>query len=1350
MSLSRRGPGRYTLILALLLVTLAVALFNRSPTAVATDSSSVIVRMAPDAWAGLTETLQPVSLIDYDAYLWLKLDADAFAQLQASGVPYQQQTNPFHLTLAEQTFDPLAGPPQLPAGWEAPTGSGPDFHLVQLQGPTRGDWLDGLKSQNLEIVQYIHPYTYVVWGEAVAQQVQNQPFVRWTGPFAPAYKVLPRWQSLPAEVQPVDVLLYRGADVNTAVSQLEQIGRVYGRTTLDATWEIVGLQLAGDRLQTAATIPGVYAIQPRPTDGGLRGEMSNQINVNNHDGSNLAFPGYATWLTGVGLDGSGVIMANVDGGVQASHPDLINRMLPCTGVTCSGTASSHGTHTAAIMAGDGASGVTDSFGFLRGQGVAPGANLVEQVYNPFYTQPGGMLLLMTESYRNNAILSGNSWGPAGTPRGYDGDTLQVDIGVRDADPDAPGNQAFTYVLSIMNGNGGTSSQGSPDEAKNIFTIGSTKMQNANGSQILDINDLSANTAHGPALDGRKIPHMVAPGCRVDSATTGSGYTLLCGTSMASPHVSGAVALFVEYYRNLHGIDPTPALIKAAFLPVAHDLAGFRDANNGILGHPFDSKQGWGRMDLAAVVDPQVEVHYFDDPFLFLETGEEWVQQVSVVDPTQPLRIMLVWTDAPGHGLGGSTPAWNNDLDLVVEMDDETYLGNQFGSGGWSVPGGTADDRNNTEGVFIGPTASGSATIRVVAANITSDAIPGNGHDADQDFALVCYNCALFPDFSLTAEPTSLAMCVPDDAVYDILVGSMLGFADDVTLSVMGQPAGTTAVFSQNPVTPPGSSLLTIGNTGAAEAGSYALTVTGEAPTSTHTVGIGLHLFTETPGQASLLTPPHAATNQPQRPTFTWETAVQGGSYTLEIARDTAFSDVVHTASGLTATSYEMPTDLQTNTRYYWRVRAENACGTGLDSAVFHFTTLALPGDCGLGTAPITHFFEDFESGAPGWTSGGTGNTWALSQARQHSGDWSYHAVDSASVSDQRLVSPPVELPTDQSPLTLQFWNYQHIESRAGGGCWDGAILEISSDDGTTWDYIEGDKLLTDPYDGLIQSGYSNPLAGLDGWCGDPQPWLRSVAEIDDYAGETVRFRFRLGTDSIVGREGWYIDDLRVQSCAASYNAYLTPNSSGEVMPEESVYHTFTLENLGLDDSYELSLTDHTWPTSLLTDSPLVLNSGGTATVTVRVDAPPLGGPTSDSFTLTAQSVGDDALTLTAAGTTSYGLEPGLATSGADSQIGVWGQVLTYTIAVTNTGNYTDTFAIEIGESSWPTSSATAVTGPLAPGAIGTVEVYVLVGNGRSDAVTIRFTSALDDTVWDEEVVLTSSTNLLFLPLVIGE
>jgi hypothetical protein len=44
------------------------------------------------------------------------------------------------------------------------------LYLVQFAGPTRTEWLDSLRANGLSVVQYIHPFTYVVWGEAKALQ----------------------------------------------------------------------------------------------------------------------------------------------------------------------------------------------------------------------------------------------------------------------------------------------------------------------------------------------------------------------------------------------------------------------------------------------------------------------------------------------------------------------------------------------------------------------------------------------------------------------------------------------------------------------------------------------------------------------------------------------------------------------------------------------------------------------------------------------------------------------------------------------------------------------------------------------------------------------------------------------------------------------------------------------------------------------------------------------------------------------------------------------------------------------------------------------------------------------------
>ena len=629
----------------------------------------------------------------------------------------------YALTLGERTFDPLNEVVALEDDWSVASQTSKDLRLVQFDGPIEESWIVSMLESGLVPVQYIHPYTYITWATPQSRDIaQTQQHVRWTGDFQNGFRVLPKWRNLSEQRINTNVLLYRDIDVHETIEQLRQLGAIrISHKPIDSRFEVISFIAPGSLFLEISTIPGVYTVQPEPTDGGLRSEMSNQINAGNVDAGNMAYPGYEDWLDQAGVTGDGVTIAIVDGGSDDSHADLTGQFVSCQGQSCGGgSSSSHGTHTAGIVGATGNSGSTDSDGFLQGQGVAPGVSLLEQVYSPTYQQPGGMTQLMVESYQNGAVASSNSWGPAGSPQGYDIDTLEVDIGIRDADPNTPGNQQFSYVLAIMNGNGGTSTQGSPDEAKNIFTIGSTKMRTNSGSQYSAINDLSGNSAHGPCLDGRTIPHMVAPGCTVLSTTPGS-YSLMCGTSMACPQVAGAVALFVEQYRDSYDEDPTPALIKAAFTAAASDLAGNDDADGGNLGHPFDSKQGWGRMDLPGVLmNPAESVRYFDAPVVLDQTGDQWSTTLSPLDPSQPMKIMLVWTDAVGHGLGGSTPAWNNDLDLLVTSGMTMYRGNNFGGNGWSTPAGTADDKNNTEGVFLGPTSPGQVTVTVRAANLNSD------------------------------------------------------------------------------------------------------------------------------------------------------------------------------------------------------------------------------------------------------------------------------------------------------------------------------------------------------------------------------------------------------------------------------------------------------------------------------------------------------------------------------------------------------------------------------------------------------------------------------------------------------
>ena len=412
-----------------------------------------------------------------------------------------------------------------------------------------------------------------------------------------------------------------------------------------------------------------------------------------------------------------------------------------------------------------------------------------------------------------------------------------------------------------------------------------------------------------------------------------------------------------------------------------------------------------------------------------------------------------------------------------------------------------------------------------------------------------------PDFTISAAPTALDICKPGSGASTLTLGALGGFNSPVTLTDSGAPAGVTTSFGANPVTPPGTSAYNV-NVGAGAAnGNYSLVVTGTSGAVSHQSTIALVVSDAAPGAApTLVSPANAALGQAlTNLAFQWNAATGAASYRLQVDDNADFSSPVADVNGILTTNYTLPGPLSASTLYYWRVFAVNACGQTPSSA-FTFATQGSGGSCGLGTTLTNIYSTDFEGGLGSWTHSGTGDTWAWSTARSHSATHSVYAIDPATVSDQRLVSPAVSLVGVSSP-NLQFWNYQHMET-ATVGCFDGGILEVSTDGGSNWTQVTG-GLQTDPYDGPISTGFSNPLAGLNAWCGNnPQNWLNSVVDLGPYAGQNVSFRFRLGSDNSVNREGWYIDDVVVQGCTPqAYTLSINTVGSGTVTasPNQATY-----------------------------------------------------------------------------------------------------------------------------------------------------------------------------------------------------
>ncbi len=182
----------------------------------------------------------------------------------AQGDPGGAAPSDHTLRFAEFAFDPAQGQPVLPPGWDRSSQAAPDLHLVQFDGPIPGDAPEQLRAAGLEPVQYVFPDTYIVWGRGADRERMNgRARVRWTGDFAPAYRVQKDLRERGGDMLDVRVLIYRGARADTVVEALSRLGTATGRRTIiDDRFEIASFRLRGDLMRFAASVPGVYSIQP--------------------------------------------------------------------------------------------------------------------------------------------------------------------------------------------------------------------------------------------------------------------------------------------------------------------------------------------------------------------------------------------------------------------------------------------------------------------------------------------------------------------------------------------------------------------------------------------------------------------------------------------------------------------------------------------------------------------------------------------------------------------------------------------------------------------------------------------------------------------------------------------------------------------------------------------------------------------------------------------------------------------------------------------------------------------------------------------------------------------------------
>lgn len=284
---------------------------------------------------------------------------------------------------------------------------------------------------------------------------------------------------------------------------------------------------------------------------------------------------------GLGVDGAGVVVANMDTGVDWLHPDLAaNYRGQGTGTHVGHwfDASSNGYGVPTDQEGHG----THVMGTLAGQngiGVAPGAQWVAvRIFND----------------DNLATLSGIhaafEWllAPAGDP------ALAPDVvngswgnasGSLDFVDDVAALEAAGIVPVFSAGNSGPEGTvGSPGSYADVLT--------AAASDRRETIAWFSSVGPSPFTDQIK-PMIAAPGARVLSAVAGGGYGFKNGTSMAAPHVAGAAALLLSADPTLGRASLTEILTSSV------STANFAEPLPNFVA-------GWGRLDVYGAVSGVVD------------------------------------------------------------------------------------------------------------------------------------------------------------------------------------------------------------------------------------------------------------------------------------------------------------------------------------------------------------------------------------------------------------------------------------------------------------------------------------------------------------------------------------------------------------------------------------------------------------------------------------------------------------------------------------------------------------------------------------------------------------------------
>jgi len=473
----------------------------------------------------------------------------------------------------------------------------------------------------------------------------------------------------PDEVVPVIILLDRGAEIDV-INQGGHIKHDY--KLIDA----VSADIPAKKLKALASQGRIKKVLPDTVlhvveDLGATIQLQTSANATG-----------AGSLLDAGYNGSGITVAVIDTGIDQSHADLQGKVAKQYDFVNNDDNATddngHGTHVAGIVAAN---------GDIRG--VAPGASLqAVKVCDSSGSCPTSTIIAGMEwAVENGAQIASVSIG--GQLEMNDG-TNPVSLAA-----DAAVARGLIVVIAAGNGGPGTGTISYPGDARQVITVGA-----ANDAGTVSQSDdfVAPFSNRGPSDFGRVDPDVVAPGVSINSTQMGGGYVVQGGTSMATPHVSGAAALLLQARPGL-----TPAQVRRLLMLTSNDLGA----------HTFAQGAGEINVTRAAFNNLTADTERWET---LVRPGQLATQTVTVTNGESiPLNLTLSSSDLTDHEgalllkagnmtfFSGGSPVTS----IAVAANANSTITLNI-----SVPAG---QRPGVYGGAINITANNSETLRTVSA-----------------------------------------------------------------------------------------------------------------------------------------------------------------------------------------------------------------------------------------------------------------------------------------------------------------------------------------------------------------------------------------------------------------------------------------------------------------------------------------------------------------------------------------------------------------------------------------------------------------------------------------------------------